>query len=100
MYNYVDSEILQNPLEVIHCVVTMHDAKGNAEANIMKKLKLPSEEEFKTEFDKNANFRTDDPSQFYDITGKLGAGGFARVFKVQRKNDGFVCALKFIEPKN
>jgi len=30
----------------------------------------------------------------------LGAGGFAKVFKVKRKSDGFICALKFVEPKN
>lgn len=43
---------------------------------------------------------TTDPSKFYDIIGKLGQGGFAKVFKVKRKKDGFVCALKFVEPKN
>jgi serine/threonine protein kinase len=30
----------------------------------------------------------------------LGQGGFAKVFKVKRKKDGFICALKFVEPKN
>lgn len=43
---------------------------------------------------------TTDPSKFYDIIGKLGQGGFAKVFKVKRKKDGFICALKFVEPKN
>ena len=35
----------------------------------------------------HAEFKTDDPSAFYDITSKykLGIGGFAKVFKVQRK---------------
>ena len=32
--------------------------------------------------------------------GKLGQGGFAKVFKVKRKEDGYLCALKFDEPKN
>ena len=41
-----------------------------------------------------------DPSQVYDIVGKLGQGGFAKVFKVKRREDGFLCALKFIEPKS
>lgn len=31
---------------------------------------------------------------------KIGYGGFARVFLVKRKDDGKMCALKFIEPKN
>ena len=44
--------------------------------------------------------KTDDPSKYYDIIGKLGQGGFAKVFKVKRKSDGIVCALKFVEPKN
>jgi serine/threonine protein kinase len=43
---------------------------------------------------------TEDPSKYYDIIGKLGQGGFAKVFKVKRKSDGYVCALKFVEPKN
>jgi serine/threonine protein kinase len=32
--------------------------------------------------------------------GKLGQGGFAKVFKVKRKSDGLICALKYMEPKN
>ena len=45
---------------------------------------------------------TTDPSEKYDITSrhKLGIGGFAKVFKVVRREDGFFCALKFIECKN
>ena len=36
-----------------------------------------------------ANFKKTDPSAHYDITSKykLGSGGFAKVFKVQRKTD-------------
>ena len=30
---------------------------------------------------------------------KLGAGGFAKVFKVKRYSDGQICALKFCEPR-
>ena len=30
----------------------------------------------------------------------MGAGGFAKVFKVRRSSDGLVCALKFCEPRN
>lgn len=40
-----------------------------------------------------------DPSQFYDIIERIGVGGFAKVFKVKRKVDGLICALKFVEPK-
>lgn len=44
--------------------------------------------------------KVDDPSLYYDIVEKIGVGGFARVFKVKRKKDGAICALKFVEPKN
>ena len=46
-----------------------------------------------------AKFKLEDPSTFYDITSryKLGSGGFAKVFKVVRKNDQKVIALKFIQ---
>lgn len=40
-----------------------------------------------------------DPSQFYDIIERIGIGGFAKVFKVKRKSDNAICALKFVEPK-
>ena len=36
----------------------------------------------------------------FSVDNKLGQGGFAKVFKVKRKSDGFICALKFVEPKN
>jgi serine/threonine protein kinase len=44
-------------------------------------------------------FKQDDPSKFYEIIKKIGFGGFARVFLVKRKSDGYELALKFIEPK-
>jgi len=37
---------------------------------------------------------------YYDITEKIGVGGFAKVFKVRRKADDKICVLKYIEPKN
>lgn len=40
-----------------------------------------------------------DPSEFYDIIERIGIGGFAKVFKVKRKSDGKILALKFVEPK-
>jgi len=44
--------------------------------------------------------KKDDPSKHYDIIERIGVGGFAKVFKVKRKSDDVICALKFIEPKN
>ena len=43
--------------------------------------------------------KNEDPSLHYDIIEKIGIGGFAKVFKVKRKKDGQICALKFVEPK-
>jgi serine/threonine protein kinase len=45
------------------------------------------------------DLKNEDPSLHYDIISRIGVGGFARVFKVKRKADGKVCALKFCEPK-
>jgi serine/threonine protein kinase len=44
--------------------------------------------------------KKDDPSNYYDIIERIGFGGFAKVFKVKRKSDGAILALKFAEPKN
>ena len=49
----------------------------------------------------NAEIQTSDPSKFFEIKHEhqLGEGGFAKVFKVKRRKDGLVCALKFCEPR-
>ena len=46
-----------------------------------------------------AGLQTTDPSAIYEIKheNKIGEGGFAKVFKVTRKEDGLVCALKFCD---
>lgn len=59
---------------------------------------MPSESLAKKEIE--FTMKVDDPSLYYDIVEKIGVGGFARVFKVKRKIDGAICALKFVEPKN
>ena len=47
-----------------------------------------------------ANIRYEDPSPYYKMLGKLGEGGYARVFKCKRFSDGEEVALKFIELKD
>jgi serine/threonine protein kinase len=76
----------------------MYDSRRSG--NLEIKYEIPSEASFVQKLQSVTNIRTDDPSKVYDILDKLGHGGFAKVFKVQRKTDNFVCALKFIEPKN
>ena len=50
---------------------------------------------------KTAEMKAMDPSVYFEIKHdtKLGEGGFAKVFKVKRRADDKVCALKFCEPK-
>ena len=87
-YNYSNHEIYDNFLEVMECLTTMHAAMGGgvnlADVESSKPIELPTTDEFKLQLNEHANFKTDDPSAFYDITSKykLGIGGFAKVFKV------------------
>ena len=50
---------------------------------------MPSAQNFQADIAQFADFKKTDPSAEYDITSKykLGSGGFAKVFKVQRKSD-------------
>jgi len=36
----------------------------------------------------------------YEPLNKIGSGGFAQVFKVKRKEDDAIFALKLMEPKD
>ena len=47
-----------------------------------------------------AEIKKDNPSIYYKVIGKVGVGGFARVFKCERIKDGKMFALKFTEPKS
>ena len=106
-FNYTDQEKWENPLEVIECLVTMHATFSggitetqdvNADDGENEEIEMPTEQNFLKDLSTYANFKTEDPSQYYDITSKykLGSGGFAKVFKVQRKSDNKEIALKFI----
>ena len=92
-FNYTDAEKWENPLEVIECLVTMHATFSGGITEIMdspegddeeEPKEMPTEQNFQKDLSTYANFKTEDPSKYYDITSKykLGSGGFAKVFRV------------------
>lgn len=98
MFNFTDKEIAEDTLDVIRVLITMHDARHNGKLEIVHEM--PTEGEFVEKMESVTQIQTEDPSKKYDILDRLGQGGFAKVFKVSRKADGHICALKFVEPKN
>ena len=63
---------------------------------------MPTAMEFQERVAQNNIWKNEDPSPYYDVFSqdKLGVGGFAKVFRVQRKSDQKQFALKFCTPGN
>lgn len=97
IFNFTEQDIFFDPKEVLTILITMYDSKG---AGRSLATQLPTDVDFNTMLHEYSQLSPDDPSKYYDIIGKLGEGGFAKVFKVKRKVDGMICALKFVEPKS
>ena len=110
VYHYTHEERWQNFADVIMCLLTMHATLNAGHISVMDashrsddpKASLPSEQEYQQLLIDHATFDTSDPSAKYDISSKhkLGIGGFAKVFRVIRRSDGLLCALKFVQCKN
>jgi serine/threonine protein kinase len=97
LINFNAQDIFESAKDVLSVLITMADTRGLPK-NIFEGL--PRESTILMEREEQSFMLQSDPSQVYDIVGKLGQGGFAKVFKVKRREDGFLCALKFIEPKS
>ena len=125
LQNYSNEELLFNPIGIVRSIIRMHallkggmgglisviddDADELPEVELTTSSSENAEDLFQsmrrnlrdTALFTDAEIKTDDPSQTFDIKheDQLGEGGFAKVFKVKRREDGLVCALKFCEPK-
>lgn len=99
MSQFTDLEKRSNPLLTIQAVIRERERVG-LEAPKAQLLLDDMPNEFKAKQMLKIDVRQEDPSQYYDILGKIGSGAFARVFEVKRKSDGVICALKFVEPKS
>ena len=100
--NFSNEEKLEEPLLILQSIIKTKEGKNNNPQDQLqeddKESALPDDQKAKKmiQFD----LKKDDPSKHYDIIERIGVGGFAKVFKVKRKSDEKICALKFIEPKN
>ena len=112
--NFNQREKWENFREVLECSVALHAAivveSANANQSIMRasnfvaeeQKQMPSTQQFEQLMQQHNIWKNEDPSPYYDVYSqdKLGVGGFAKVFRVQRKTDKKQFALKFCTPGN
>lgn len=108
IYHYTQEERWENFRYVMMCLLTLHASLNNnmlSDSNYLRASSdasiLPSTTEYEKMLTDFATFCKDDPSEKYDISNqqRIGVGGFAKVFRVIRRTDQKLCALKFIETK-
>lgn len=112
--NFNSHEKWNNFKEVLECSVALHAAIAvespdqrqsimrASTLNLEEQKAMPSAQQFQEKVAQNNIWKNIDPSPFYDVFSqeKLGVGGFAKVFRVQRKEDKLQFALKFCTPGN
>jgi len=105
MNTFSDEEKKNGPLDCLSAAIREREGMGRKDIEPQdertheeeEKSEIPDEEKAKKMI--NFDLKSDDPSKYYDIIERIGVGGFAKVFKVKRKEDDAFCALKFVEPK-
>ena len=70
MFNFTPKDIFEDTVDVLNVLITMHDAKGDGQKNLV--TKMPSDDQFADNLSEYTNLIVDDPSKYYDIVGKLG----------------------------
>lgn len=113
--NFRDEEIRADPLAVLQSVIKADEDHNQVQPQ--EEIGQDDEEDKNDMFDRDQlptrdlpsetiaekrlffQLLKEDPSKYYDIIERIGVGGFAKVFKVKRKDDDAICALKFVEPK-
>ena len=68
LFNYSAKDVHDNPQEVIECLITMFDARGEGDSS----SEYMDESEYQTIIQEKSVFKEEDPAQFYDIISNIG----------------------------
>jgi serine/threonine protein kinase len=63
-------------------------------------MELPTDADFEDSINKLVDFQEMDPRKKYEMSAKLGQGGFGVVYKAKLKADGTDVALKVVTIRN
>lgn len=91
-FNFTAEDIFTEPQAALECIITMHKGEKQEVSHI-----LPSEADLAETLSSHVEkINTEDPSLQYDVVGRIGQGGFGKIYSVRRKADKAILALKFI----